>query len=236
VRRRILLILALAATTAAACGDQPLANVGDLSRDFVHGGSTTTTTTLPDEGDGDRPVGLIASTDLMWENDTLANQATGDPNVVVSSVWARGNGIEAFIQASRAEIAAALPEARFPELVPDSVGWVTSQLVFDVASATLDAGTAAAFGLWALEPYTVTRTEGQLAVFRIGAAAPEEAGAPDEPIRAEVAEQGLSLTWREGAYRYELFCRANLDEDACWQMAESVAPLSILVPEPAPSA
>jgi hypothetical protein len=82
----------------------------------------------------------------------------------------------------------------------------------------------------------VTRTEGQLAVFRIGAAAPESAEEPDEPIRAEVVEQGLSLTWREGAYRYELFCRASLDEDACWQMAESAAPLSILVPEAAPSA
>ena len=37
------------------------------------------------------------------------------------------------------EIAAVLPGIQFPELLPDEVGWVTSQLVFDVASATLGA-------------------------------------------------------------------------------------------------
>ena len=67
-RRRLILILTLAALAAAGCGDI-LEGVGGLSRDIVHGGATTstTTTTLPQPGGGMALTGL--SGDVIWVND-----------------------------------------------------------------------------------------------------------------------------------------------------------------------
>ncbi|MBT8197175.1 MAG: hypothetical protein KJP12_07615 [Acidimicrobiia bacterium] len=222
------LVLALA-VLAAACGDdEPFSNLGDFSRDYVHGESTSTSlvTIDPGEDDGELPEGAALSTDADWTNDTLAASTAGNAADVVAAVWTRGGG-EGFVQASRAEIAAALPEIDFPELVPDQVGWVTSQLVFDPSAAALDIDTAAAFGLWAYEPYTVTRGQGQVAVLRIGILGPDEEA---EPITAEPVDEGLSLTWADTGYRYELFCRTGLPDPQCWRMAETAAPLRLLLP------
>src|SRR4030042_1135821 len=108
-RRWPLLLAALFALSAAGCGDV-LEGVGDVSRDFVHGDTTTTfgSTTLP-------PPGVES-----------------------------------------------------PRLGPEKVTHVSSQLVFDVQTGTLDVATAAAFGLWTASPYTVPRTEGQLVGLRVG--------------------------------------------------------------------
>ena len=149
---------------------------------------------------------------------------------MADKVWLRRDGEGRFIQASRLEIASALPEIRFPGLIPDDVGWITSQLVFDVsAHASLDGGTSAAFGLWAVEPYTVS--EGRVAVLRIGRATDDQQAEPFE-IVADVVDEGLSLNWVTGIYRYELFCRTILPEDVCWQMAETNRLLSSQLEEP----
>ena len=62
--------------STAGCGDATLANVGDLSGDFVHGSTSTTSTTLIDDGAVNRPVDVIESVGLVWENDAIPDQAT----------------------------------------------------------------------------------------------------------------------------------------------------------------
>jgi hypothetical protein len=99
--------------------------------------------------------------------------------------------------------------------------------VFDAASGILDGETSAAFGIWSVVPYS--DDEGRLAVLRVGQA----------PTTAEVGggitssgvEDGLSLSWTDGGFRYELFCVAQIPEEMCWQMVESAAPLDGLAPE-----
>ncbi|MFQ5554215.1 MAG: hypothetical protein ACE5GC_02445 [Acidimicrobiia bacterium] len=200
-----------------ACGEAGLLDgLGARSQDVVYEDTTTTTTVLIETA-SDREVGAVAAVDVEWFNDVIERQFQGEPSYVIQKVWQRRTGETRFIQASRLEITQALPNIRFPSLVPDEVGWVTSQLVYDTVAATLDADTAVAFGLWALEPYTVT--DGRVAVLRVGVARPEQQEAPSQII-ADVVDEGISLNWVTGDFRYELFCRTSLPEDLCWQMAE----------------
>ena len=145
---------------------------------------------------------------------------------MIASVWRRGDGVTSVIQASRNEIAVALPGIQFPELVPDSVGWVTSQLVYDVASGTLDADTTAQFGLWHLEPYSADG--GRTAVLRVR---PATSADPIGSISPETTSSGMDLSWVTESFHYRVSCPEALAEDYCWQMAETVMPLGFLVPE-----
>jgi hypothetical protein len=219
----------LLAGMLASCGESSLAGVGDFSRDFVYG-STTTTTTLVVEVE-ERVIGVVKATDIVWFNDDIEGQRVGVPNYVISSVWGRGNLTDRFIQASRVEIASALPNVTFLELVPEEVGWVTSQLVYDLASGTLDGDISAAFGLWVVEPYTVT--DGNIAVLRVGRSG-DTATEGQSAITVDPVETGLSLTWNEGQYRYELFCRSVVPAEVCEEIAKTAAPLRLLLPEDAP--
>jgi hypothetical protein len=106
------------------------------------------------------------------------------------------------------------------------VQWVTSQLVFDQATGHLDGNTSAAFGLWAVEPYTVT--EGQIGVLRVGAA-PGDVGAGRSDTVPILVPDGVNLGWTEGGLRYELFCRASIPDAVCEAMTDSFAPLSTLL-------
>lgn len=214
---------------AAACGDEGLMNgLGDRSVEFVHGETSLTTTTTVVQRE-ESPQGTVRSSDLVWYNDGMAGEVPGgEPNYIISNVWARGDGTTSVLQASRNEIAAALPGIQFPELVPDSVGWVTSQLVYDVASGLLSPDTAAQFGLWHLEPYS---TEGgRTAVMRVR---PATGADVIGPISAETTSTGLDLTWVAESYHYVISCPQELPELNCWQMAETVMPLSQLLPEEA---
>src|SRR4030042_766553 len=158
-RTILLLLLALLVVSAAGCGDV-LGGVGDLSRDFVHGDTTTTfgTTTLPQPGGGMALVGLSRS--VTWVNDQYTAVPGLSAEAAVRQVWLRGDGIDPYIQAGRQEIAAALPGVEFPRLVPEQVTHISSQVVFDVQTGTLDVATAAAFGLWTAAPSPVPRTRG----------------------------------------------------------------------------
>jgi hypothetical protein len=202
----------------AACGEAGLMDgVGGRSQDAVLGDlSTTTTVIVETDSAGDVPA--IQASDVVWYNDRIELQYQGDASYVIQKVWQRREGESRFVQASRLEIAEALPDIRFPGLVPGAVGWITSQLVYDTTAATLDTDTAAAFGLWSVEPYTVS--DGQLAVLRVGVATEDERVAAFE-IVPDVVDDGLSLQWVTGRFRYELFCRVGLPEDLCWQMAET---------------
>jgi len=204
---------------AVACGEAGLLDgAGSRSQDAVYSDSTTSTAVLVDAVT-EREVGAVAAVGLVWFNDEIQQQYEGDPSYVIQKVWGRhATDGSRFIQASRLEIADALPDIRFPGLIPDEVGWITSQLVYDTSSGTLDSDIAAAFGLWAVAPYTVT--DGSIAVLRVGVASKVEQAAAFEIIPDDVVE-GLSLNWVTGRFRYELFCRNSLPEALCWQMAET---------------
>ncbi|MEA2002674.1 MAG: hypothetical protein U9N84_12440 [Actinomycetota bacterium] len=218
-------LLAVLTVIAAACGDGGMLDgLGDRSKVVVHGETSTTTTTV-EPVRADTPLGSVRASDLVWYNDGLEGEGTGTPYQVVSAVWVRGDGVSSVIQASRAEIALALPGVQFPELAPDISGWVTSQLVFDVASGTLGADTSAQFGLWHLEPYSAEG--GRTAVMWVRPATSSDVIGPIFP---EATTEGLNLSWVAESYHYRILCPTGLLEDYCWQMAESAMPLSLLLP------
>jgi hypothetical protein len=193
---------------------------------LVHGETSLVTSTTQAERT-DTPLGSTLSSDLIWYNDGLSGESpSSETAVVITAVWGRGDGTTSVIQASRNEIAVALPGIQFPELVPDTVGWVTSQLVFDVASGTLDPATAAQFGLWHREPYS--SDEGRTALLRVrDATSADTIGV----VSREATTTGMNLLWVTEAFHYTLSCPTELAEDHCWQMAERVMPLSLLLPE-----
>jgi hypothetical protein len=221
VKRSMLLLIAAAMLAAAACGENGLLDgVGGRTQEAVVGTTTTTVLVVVDEEEV-APQGTVAANSVLWLNDGLEGEVAGSQTEVVARVFNRGAG-NRFVQSSRAEMALALPGIEFPRVVPRGVTWISSQLVYDTASGTIDTGTSAAFGLWEVEPYTVD--EGRVGVLRIGAAPEEKL----EEIRAEVVVDGLSLTWDDLVYRYELFCRESLPEDLCWKMAESSTALIVI--------
>lgn len=222
--KRIAFLVALV-VVAAACGDGGLFDgLGDRSKVAVHGETSTTVTTV-EIIRAEAPLGSQRASDLVWYNDGLAGEGSGVASQIIATVWGRGDGIGSVIQASRTEIALALPGIQFPELVPDSAGWVTSQLVYDVASGTLGAGTSAQFGVWHLEPYSADG--GRTSVMWVRPATGSDVIGP--PIK-EATTEGLNLSWVAEAYHYRIFCPTGLLEDYCWQMAESAMPLSLLLP------
>lgn len=208
------------------CGDVGLLDgLGGSTRAFIEGDTTTTTTVFAVvAGTGDER--LIGAAHVQWFNDEVANQMTGTPDVVIAGVWQRELNSR-FVQSSRAEIAAALPSITFPELVPETVLWITSQLVYDETTGTLDPDISAAFGIWTADPYQFDGA--RLGVLRVGKAAgdllPTRSG-----IVSIIVPDGLSLGWQEAGYRYELFCRSDISEELCVDVASSAAPLSGLLP------
>ncbi len=208
---------------AAACGDGGLLDgVGTRSQDAVLG-DLSTTSTIPIRVDEQRTLGVVISADLTWWNDGIEGEAAGEKNYVVAKVWER-NPHQRSHQASRREILQVLPNVAFPGVVPEDVRFVTSQLNFDTASATIDVESSAAFGLWPVEPYSIQ--DASLAVLRVG-----EAGEfRIDGIVADIVDAGLSLSWTAGLYRYELFCRTGVNDELCWQMAESTISLASQIP------
>ncbi len=225
MRRRTLAVIAVVAAAATACGPSgPLDGVGELSQRWLAPATTTTTTvavaaTAPD----DSP--MVSAGEVIWFNDDLPDQATGDPEAVVAEVWAR-HGSSRFVQASRSEIAAAMPTITFPSRLPADVRWVTSQLVFDQATGTLDVDTAAAFGFWLAEPYSTSQARSM--VLRVGLA-PADVPPTRSDITPILVPEGITLIWTDSGLRYELFCRSTISEDLCLEVASSSASLSAMV-------
>ena len=222
--RRIVTIL-ICAVLLAACGDS-LDGIGDLSRRIVHGDEESSTTTT--EADSDPQLNLTGLTGaIVWVNDEFAVEPGLLPDDLVRRIWLRGDGISPYVQAGRHEIAAALPGIQFPRLIPNPITHISSQLVFDTQTGTLDVSTAAAFGLWTAEPYTVPRTEGQLVVLRVGLKTLADDAGDGEIFSFRVAE-GRELSWGFGDHVYQLFCRTGVNEEACFAMAGSISPLAVL--------
>jgi hypothetical protein len=223
-RNALILVLAL---VSGACGNL-LEGVGDLSEGIVNSDRSTTTTTLP----GALDLRLEPITSARWVNDELGATTAGLTfDDLLLAVWLRGDQVNEFVQASRREVSEALPGVEFPQLAPQGVTHVTSQLVYDVATATLGVGTAAAFGLWVGEPYTAPRSESQLAVLRVGVKMIDD-GSPDNEILSFSVADGRELSWVDGDYVYQLYCRTGVSIESCEAMASSTVPLSLLVSLP----
>lgn len=226
-RGHIVLVCAAFGVVVAACGTAgPLDGLGERSSEWVHEVEATVVAS-PVVDLEPSPGETAATADVLWFNDDLEEQTSGDdPESVVAGVWGRRTGSR-FVQASRAEVVAAVPGIMFPAQVPSDVRWITSQLVFDSSSGTLDGETSAAFGLWQAEPYSIT--DGRIGVLRVGPAS--EAIAPERSdVIPIVVPDGISLGWSEAGFRYELFCRSAVSEGLCDQVADSFVPLSELLP------
>jgi hypothetical protein len=222
--RRLLIPMVAVAVLVAGCGEAGvLDGLGDRTRDAVVGATTTTTAPPVVAGQGDE--GLVRTADVLWFNDDINPQAAGDPEDVIAAVWERQLSSR-FVQAARREIAAALPALVFPSLVPQQVRWVTSQLVYDATTGSLDTETQAAFGFWTAEPYR--SDTGQLAVLRVGRAPIDTPAGRSEVVTIAVPD-GVSLAWTESGHRYELFCRSEVSEDLCRETAVSAVSLGGLL-------
>ncbi len=245
-RIRIAIMAISAMVLLVACGESPLLSLGNRSSNWINEPKVTTTTLPP--VDAPRQV-TVAS--LQWHNDDIANDELDDPDVVVAAVFSRRQG-DRYIQASRYEIAAAVPGIEFPAIAPYGAEWVSSQLVVE-NSGRLSAEPSAAFGIWSAVPYTRSRSVSQLAVLRV-AHDPETAAELAEPgaqfscarfaelIADECAlldmggrdvwklasASGVTLIWFEGPYRYELFGRPFVPADVLESMAGETVPLGSL--------
>ena len=224
-------VLAIA-IVATACGESPLESVGQRSSEWINEPEVTTTARVVVTV----PVSIGVER-LLWSNDEIVTQNLFDPVLLVSEVFARREG-DRFIQASRAEISTMLPDVRFPARAPFGAEWVTSQLVID-NSGELSDDPSAAFGIWSAEPYTRSRSVAQIAILRVSndkETATEIAEPGEETSCARFAEtttssceifnvsdltvwsltsnQGTTLVWFEGLYRYELFGRPFVSFEA----------------------
>lgn len=225
VKRTTMSVVVAVAVLAAGCGEAGILDgVGERTRSAVVG---NTTTTMPPAtvAAGEVDEALVSATDVLWFNDELGEPSSTEPDVVIAAVWSR-QGNSRFVQSSRSEISLALPALGFPSLVPEQVQWVTSQLVYNQTSGTLDPDTSAAFGLWSAEPYTTNTA--QLGVLRVGRASVDTPSARSELTIVAVPD-GVSVGWAESGLRYELFCRTEVSEDLCIETVESSVPLSGLL-------
>jgi len=223
---RVVVLVAMGAILASGCGEAGLLDgAGDRTRSVVHGATTTTVAPIAVAA-GTADEGLIPGGDVLWFNDDIDPQFTGSSPEVIDAVWKRQLGSR-FVQASRREIAAAMPALSFPSLVPQQVRWVTSQLVYNETSGALDPDTSAAFGLWTAEPYRSDTA--RLGVLRVGRGLPDDLAERSE-ISVIAVPDGVSLGWTESGHRYELFCRSEVSEELCLEVAESSVPLSGLAP------
>ncbi len=81
--------------------------------------------------------------------------------------------------------------------------------------------------MWPITPYSVEGAA--IAVLRVGIAGEFRI----DGIVADVVDDGVSLSWTAGQYRYELFCRAGVNDELCWQMAEATVSLASQLPDAA---
>jgi hypothetical protein len=238
--------LIAAAMILAACGDAPFASLGQRSSDWIGEPTIVTTTTVP------TTVPIVVSADtLKWFNDGIGGELLDNPEALKVAVFARRGG-DLNVQASRAEIAALIPDIKFPSSAPYLSQYVTSQIVFDTTGAFSD-DPLVAFGIWSSEPYTRSRSVAQMVVLGVSAdavAAAEvaEPGAEiscgrfadritevcavstieGRPVWSLEASNGTTLVWFDGNYRYELFGRSFVAPAALEEMVVDLVPLADL--------
>ncbi len=241
------ILLTVSLTVLTACSGNALADLGGRASDWIDEVATTrppTTTTLPSST---RPA-----SSANWVNDQFgAPPPRSEPGEVLAVIFARSDGDSRYLQSSRAEIVLMVPDIEFPLTVPAEVSFVSSQLVVERQSLRLSRDPTVAFGLWSVEPYTRSRSVGQVAVLTASSdpAAAELANDPNTPPtcvafsdvegqvcgiesfvdwpvwRLETASQVTHL-WYQGSLRYEMTARSDLDESLVHTMIRTMAPLA----------
>ncbi len=241
LRRGLIVLVVL---LAVACGEAPLESIGRRSSEWINEPTVPTTvavnTTTPT---------IVTVDRLEWANDEIETANLSDQAALLAGIFARRQG-DRFIQASRSEIAAALPDVSFPTEAPAGAEWVSSQLVFD-DDGTLADDPSAAFGIWSAEPYTRSRSVAQMVVLRVSndlvtatelstgqvaascALFSDRATDSCELITVDSRQtwvledsSGSTLVWFEGPYRYELFARSFVPEEVLTEMSASMSPLA----------
>lgn len=244
-------VLAVAvALSVVACGDAPLASMGQRSSGWIN--EPEVTTTIRHRVETPR---LVPGSNLRWFNDDIVTESLStreDRDAIVAEVFGRREG-DRFIQASRFEIAAVVPDIEFPTVAPYTVEWVSSQLVLE-NNGRLSAEPTVAFGFWSSVPYRASRSVAQLAVLRVSndPTTAEEVRQSDAAlscgrfaerdtdecilIRVEgkdiwklISASGTTLIWFGGPYRYELFGRLSVPADVLEEMAAKAASLAEVV-------
>ncbi len=198
----------------ASCSDAPLSQMGQLTERWI-AAAPQPTTPVPTPATP-APLGLLAidgAVTVEWVNDELGVPQFTLPEQVVAGVWQRSNREDRYLQASRAEIAAALPGLEFPELIPENVAFITSQLIFEPSTGQLSSDTLAAFGFWSVKPYSQNRSVAQLAVLMVS-----EAEAPEQPVVADtigVPEPAVETRCKELGGSTVEDCQATTLADGC---------------------
>lgn len=249
---RATMALAVLVSLSVACSDSALLDLGGRSSGWIGEVATTVPSTTTSVPEATRP-----SAQVNWANDELGEAPPPDaePSDVLAQVFARTGGESRFLQASRAEIAAVTPEVEFPAEVAAGVFYVTSQLVTESRTLRLANEPTVAFGMWSVEPYTRSRSIGQLAVLNVStdAAAAEVANDPNTaptctafsqvenrvcgietfaeiPVWRLETENGVVHLWYTGSFRYELSARSDVDEEVLHEMVMAMAPLADQIP------
>lgn len=235
------------AVAVAACSGAPLESIGWRSSAWMNEPEVAATSSIPVVG----PT-VVETSGLFWSNDSIVTSSLSDPEGLIAEVFGRREG-DRFIQASRAEIAAALPGVSFPALAPVGAQWVSSQLVIE-NSGRLSEEPSAAFGIWSAEPYTRSRSVAQMAVLRISIdpVNAAEVELPDAEISCArfasrtteqcsivaagerdlwrlTANNGTTIVWFQTPYRYELYGRTLVAPSVLEKVASEVVPLADLV-------
>ena len=249
-RARTAALAVIAVVLLAACGDAPFATLGRRSSDWIGQPTVLTTTTVA------TTVPIVVGAEILkWYNDGLGGEFLDDPDSLKVAIFARRGG-DLFIQASRAEMVALLPDLKFPASTPYLSEYVTSQLVFD-ENGDLEDDPVAAFGIWSSEPYTRSRSVAQMIVMQVSldvvnATEVSEPGADISCTRFEdrttsecvtgtiggrtvwslEASNGHTLIWFDGDYRYELFGRSYVAPAALEEMVTDLVLLSELETAP----
>ncbi len=237
----------------ASCGDAPFAELGKVDEWVDAGAGEDTRTQAPATTvplDLPRPIG-----DIVWYNG-WARQVPAEPDEVVSSVWSRTEGLDAYVQSSPNEIAAALPGLMIPGQVAPGVKSVTSQLVYARSNGNLTNFFVAAFGFWRLEPYTSSSQVGQAATLKVaieeevplditdptggcGRFADRDVTSCDpfeingHPAWWIISLDGENLILLQEEYRYEFTLRPNAERGVIEAMATSMVPLASVTPSEA---
>lgn len=232
----MLLVLAL---LAGACSELALTDVGERSSGWI-AGQPETSEVLP-LSEEETPSDLVPSADVRWWNDGLSKSSNASiPSL--ERISSRRNPGDRFAQASRSEIAAFFPDLSFPARVPAEVRSVTSQLVLAPSEPSLGGGHIASFGLWTSDPYTQSRTVGQLATISVFAGRSDDpcGVAGDACATEQVADRlvgriarstGETILWSDADLTYEMFVRKPAMA-AVPAMLESITPISTLVETP----
>lgn len=231
------LMVAALIVLVAGCGEAPLAVIGERSSQWL-GADRPQAVPASQTVEAPPDLALIPATRVRWWNDDLS-RPSDPPAVSLEAISSRRSPGDRFAQASRWEIAAFFPDLEFPARIPADVHSVTSQLVLAASEASFSGDHIVSFGMWTADPYTQSRTVGQLATITVFAGVAEDpcavvgANCFIEQVGTRTVglvdrSAGETVVWSDDERTYEMFVREPAVA-AVPAMLQSIAPLSELV-------